>query len=55
MLVSTMCNGEFYEKTPEKAFHFFDILVENTRNWEVGVLSLGDTREHVSPQPKEKF
>jgi len=26
-----MCNGEFYEKIPKEAFHFFDILVENTR------------------------
>jgi len=32
MVVSTMCNGEFYEKTLEEAFHFFDTLAENTRN-----------------------
>ncbi|XP_052177519.1 uncharacterized protein LOC127791578 [Diospyros lotus] len=55
MLVSTMCNGEFYEKTPEEAFHFFDTLAENTRNWEVSPLSLEDSREHVSPQPRGKF
>lgn len=55
MLVSTICNGEFYEKTPKEVFHFFDTLAENTRNWEVSPLSLEDSREHVSPKPREKF
>lgn len=31
MLVATMCNGEFYDKTAEEALHFFDSLAENTK------------------------
>ena len=56
MLVSTMCNSDFYNKTPEEALHFFDDLAENSTNWEEGPRTLGDTREHfISPQPRGKF
>ena len=50
-----MCNIKFYEKTPDETFHFFDILAENTRNWEDYPSSLGDPREKINPQPRGKF
>ena len=53
MLVSTMCNGEFFDKSPDEVFQFFDTLVENTRNWEVQPLSANDSRDY--PQPQGKF
>jgi len=53
MTVSTMCNGEFFDKSPDKAFQFFDTLIENTRNWEVQPLSVNDSRDY--PQPRGKF
>jgi len=36
-LVSTMCNGEFYDKEPSEAFEFFDQLAENTKQWETSL------------------
>ena len=53
MLVSTMCNGEFYEKTPDEAFSFFDTLAENTRNWEVSLQSSSDSMD--VPQMRGKY
>ena len=32
--VETMCNGEFYSKTPEEAIDFFDFLADNARDWD---------------------
>ena len=53
MLVSTICNGEFNEKTPEEAFRFFDTLAKNIWNWEVGPLSSIDAREN--PQSRGRY
>ena len=32
--VEMMCNGEFLNKDPNKAFDYFDLLVENAQSWD---------------------
>ena len=52
MIVLTMCNGEFFDKSPDEAFQFFDTLVENTRNWEVQPLLANDSRDYAQSRGK---
>jgi len=47
-----MCNGEFFDKSPNEAFHFFDTLPENARNWEVQPLAVNDSRDYLQPRGK---
>ena len=32
--VEMMCNGEFMSKSPDDAWHYFDLLAENAQVWE---------------------
>ncbi|KAJ6724729.1 hypothetical protein OIU85_022627 [Salix viminalis] len=47
-LVSTMCNGEFYDKEPSEAFDFFDQLAENTKQWETSLPLHVESRNTIS-------
>ena len=33
LLVETMCNGQFFDKTEEEAWDFLGVLAENTQQW----------------------
>ena len=47
-LVSTMCNGEFYDKEPSEAFDFFDQLAENIKQWETSLPLHVESRNTIS-------
>ena len=32
--IEIMCNREFLDKNPEEAFDYFDLLAENSQNWQ---------------------
>lgn len=43
------------KKTPKEAVAYFDHVAENSRNWEVGSLTMGDLTDQYNSQPKGKL
>ncbi|KAF9684228.1 hypothetical protein SADUNF_Sadunf04G0096100 [Salix dunnii] len=46
--VSTICNGEFYEKEPSEAVDIFDQLAENIKQWETSLPLHVESRNTIS-------
>ena len=44
-----MCNDEFMSKSPDDAWHYFDLLAENAQVWETI-----NTIEREKPRPSSK-
>src|SRR5262245_9193120 len=47
-LVSTMCNGTLFDKTAEDAMGFFDMVAEDSNDWEIGPPSSSEHRHPIT-------
>ena len=52
--VEIMCNGEFLNKDPDKAFDYFDLLVENAQSWDT-TDTLDRSRASTNPSRGGKY
>ena len=52
--VEMMCNGEFLNKDPDKAFDYFDLLTENAQSWDT-IDTLDRSRASTNPSGGGKY
>ena len=52
--VEMMCNGEFLNKDPDKAFNYFDLLTENAQSWDTTDTS-DRSRASTNPSRGDKY